>query len=285
MLTSNYVPHDSFSSVSYDYPGPVPYDYCKLGDNPSEVDKYLAEKSVPRVTVYKGDIERIKALPLENLGQPDKYEILLVPVGYTQVKEDQMKNIAGSLTKAYKDIGVQFLYLNISVPVGIERLEQVAFLSNEKEAEIILKKTGVDMTAYVINTDEYMGGGGRFPKFAGNHNATAYLSTHEIAHGLSLNDGYERFYGEKRLNGSELFLSIDGLRPSIKKAYEKIKPPVISTGNVCEKRPVFTFYSYGDVMDSFYWDSEFKKKMEDNWSPFNPLQIEIMNSYVNDSKK
>lgn len=256
------------------------YDYCKLYKTASDVDRYLAGEDIPTQIVCESDPEALKNLEFEEIGKPETYEILLAPVGYEENIDETMQYIIDNLNKSFQGIDVEFHYLHTSAPIGIERIERLAFLSDLNEAEYIQEKTGVNTIAFVINSDEYMGGGGKFPVFSGNSKTTIFLAVHEIGHNLSLNDGYNRYYGKNKLNGSELFLSIYELEPKVKKAYQKIKPPIIHTGNVCGVQPVFTFYQPGDVMDVTFWDSQLLKKLEEGWKPFNPLQVEIMNYYV-----
>lgn len=255
------------------------YDYCRTDKNSDSVSKYLAGKDVPTKKVFEGDLEKLKKLELESHGSADKYEILLVPVGYEYF--DRFERLIINLDDIFKGLNVHFSSLNQPVPVSIERVERYAFLTKIEEAEIIKEKTSADKLIFVLNVEDFMGSGGNNIIISGNSSSTLYLAAHETGHGLGLGDGYERYY--QKSNRSELFISIEELEPRVLEAYHKILPPINDTGNHCNGREVFTFYKPdSDLMDKSYNDEKLIDMIESGTPLFNPLQTEIMRSYAAD---
>ena len=97
---------------------------------------------MPTKKVFEGDLEKLKKLELKSFGSTDRYEILLVPVGYEQ-SPDRFERLIINLDNISKRLNVHFSSLDQSVPVSIERVERYAFLTKIEEVEIIKEKTSV----------------------------------------------------------------------------------------------------------------------------------------------
>ncbi|MDP3990294.1 MAG: M64 family metallopeptidase [archaeon] len=266
------------------------YDYCTLTDTSSTIDKLIAGKKVDKEIVFESDTEMIKYMGLgkENIRFPAKegYNILLIPVGYEEPNElDQsMGYLADVLTDAFKKVEVNFSYLDVSMPIGIEKIDRWASLTNKDEAnelkEIIKQFYPVDGLVIVLNHDQYLASGGDYPVFSGENSSGLYLAIHEVGHHLGLGDGYNRYYSPEELKGSELFLFSDKLEPRVKWAQTIVRPPIKFTGNYCICLPVYTFYGDDNIMNKYQSNRAILRLLKNDEPIFNPLQIEIMNRKV-----
>lgn len=266
------------------------HDYCTLTESSEPVDKLMAGEDVKKETVFEGYPETIKYFGLnkENIRFPaaNGYKILLVPVGYTEPNEldKSLGYLANILTGAYKGVDVEFSYLDTSMPIGIEKTGRWASVTDENELkelkEIIKHFYPVDGIVLVLNNNQYLGAGGDYPVFSGETFGALYLAIHEVGHHLGLGDGYRRYYNPEELNGSELFLFLDRLEPRVKSAQKVVKSPIKFTGNYCVCLPIYTFYGYDNIMNKYYRNQEIFQMLKNEESPFNPLQIEIMNRKI-----
>ena len=271
------------------------YDYCTITESSGSVDRLMAGENVKKETIFEGYPEAIKYFELskENIRFPARkgYKILLVPVGYNEPNEldRSLGYLASILTDAFRGVNVEFSYLDISMPIGIERIGRWVSVINENELkelkDIIKKSYPVDGIVLALNNSELMGAGGNYPVFSGETGETLYLAIHEVGHHLGLGDGYKRYYDPEELTGSELFLFRDQLNYWTNEAHNKVKPPIKFTGNYCVCLPVYTFYGDVNIMNKYYSNQEVLQLLKNGESPFNPLQIEIMNGKIKEVLK
>ena len=281
------------------------FDYCKITKDSDAVDKILATKLVPDNILFEGDLEAIEQLEInledivhadienitfDRLAIPETYNIIFVPIGYENEDkiEKRMEGIIDVVDSAYQGVSVDFSYLKFSVPVGVGNIERLPLILDYNEPNTLLDKIQMEYPAhtmmFVVNSNIHLGSAGRYGIMSGESMHPAYLSIHEAGHLLGLGDGYKRYYGKSRINGTELFTDIKKVSPITKRAYDLLLPDIVEVDGVCNGKQVHSFYENGtDIMDRFYSNYEVLRWVKNDQPLFNDMQIVIM-CYTIDKK-
>ncbi len=278
-------------------PTRTPYDYCIF--NPQDPDPFSAIAAgtpvpleVKALSISDMKAIRSSQLSMENIIYPErnnnKYHVLLIPIGYDNPAElkQQIEYLVGISTKIFKDINISFSYLDQSMPLGIQKIDRLLVPTDEKEADVLLEKIRefyrVDNAVIVFNTTDGLGACGNYAVVSGNDQYAASGLAHEQMHKLGFSDGYELFYGEGFAENTELFTSTQSLASLIKVAYDVISPTlrIVSSENVCNGQPVYTFNRYRNVMTSLFSDSELQELFANGENILTPMHVELANRRI-----
>lgn len=261
-------------------PAEQPFDYCRPASP-------AAENLLVPETLFPSDPAAIKSLLIApgdiveiSPPSPDKFSVVLVPVGYSDPAEikSRLGRLSRRLVKIYHDVNVSFAYLNTSIPVGVVAADKHRSVPDFQDSINTMRKIqaaypSVDRLFFILNTTDYLGVGGSFPAAAGENPQADALAAHELGHSLDLDDGYQDYYGPT-LATTELITSTDVITGALARAYLSLAPPppLVPTGGVCLGDPVFAFYAVpqDNIMIS----------INKSAIKFNPLQIELMNNYI-----
>ena len=247
----------------------------------------LANKPVQATAVFSNYnhgqtmeyMRNLQLLPEDFVGVKDhsKYNIVLIPVGYDDETKisDTMSSLIKEAKSAYSGVSaLNFLYYKKSLPLGVKRIDRLLMRADPEElgtlwTKGILTYLGSKVTpVLVVNSEEYMGGGGSGgADISGNNSKSVYLLNHELAHNLGLDDSYYRYYEPKSiLNSTEFFTSTKTISSNVKTIMNEIHPAISKTNYTCKGDPVFTFYGINTIMNSKVANS------------FTPMQKAIMNA-------
>ncbi len=154
---------------------------------------------------------------------------------------------------------LSFAYLNVPTSMNIDYEEgsDVLIIRDNREADEIAKNLGSqepDSIVFILNTDvRYRAKSFTFTEreqvdtvFVSNADQgyIDYSVLHELSHNFGLNEGYETFFLEIWLKGTELFLDINDLNDFTREAYNNLNQevPYEENGNTCFGAPVYEFY-------------------------------------------
>lgn len=234
-----------------------------------------------------------------NLGQivqvgaysESNYHVVFVGLGYPIEETQQI--LTSTILEVYgnfAEIQVDFAYAKNPILASLSGVGVQAQLSG-KDSKTLIRKVRemapADILVIVVNTDRDLGvtrfgtDGMNYIVLTGQRWDTWYAVTHEIAHGLGLNDGYNDHL-EDQIPGSELFFA-DEMPKYLSRAINELgyTPPVYEVGT-CKGRKLFRFWpQQGNIMSSYAPQGPFP------WgsNAFTPLQVVIMNQYVEDLRK
>ncbi|MBU0618769.1 hypothetical protein KKD62_00880 [Patescibacteria group bacterium] len=293
--------------------GIEPCDYCKwpdavadeaVGDGEAEEAGEAAEPEWAIASI--SDPETIRQIQpgLDNLvyvglagAEPAKEGVNYVLVGSgfeNQAELDaKMRFYTEMMNTIFKEVDINFYYLNLSVPIGVQHQGGLAEFSNLEETQLLFDKLNTlrqfnGMTV-MVDSDEYFGRGriaGLFSIAAVNEVYGLYLLIHETFHRWEITDRYLTFYD---FPASELFVLDDEynpiLFPWIQPIYEKLQPPIVFTGNYCGGQKVYTFYGYDsftafNIMGYVYEDKAILRKLYRGEPILNGMQIESIREAI-----
>lgn len=218
------------------------------------------------------------------------YHVVFVGMGYPIEETQQI--LTSTILEVYgnfAEVQVDFAYAKNPILASLSGVSVAAQLS-EKDSKTLIRKVRemapADILVIVVNTDRDLGvtrlgmDGMNYIVLTGQRWDTWYAVTHEIAHGLGLNDGYND-YLEDQIPGSELFFA-DEMPKYLSRAIDELgyTPPVYEVGT-CKGRKLFRFWpQQGNIMSSYAPQGPFP------WGSnvFTPLQVVIMNNYVDSLK-
>ena len=270
-----------------------PFDYCQLTEFSDNADEFMASGSGSPTELFQSDSEAIENLVVkpENIvgnpePDPNKYQVVLVPVGYAESPDSMLSDMIRKMSAVYKGINIEFSYLNFSVPIGLEHLERLLIPSNFKEALSVGFKIAetfpIDGIAFIVNSKKYLGGahGSRISFSSGNSEDSLQLTAHELSHTLSLENGNQQYYPKWQFPGSEFF-TMTSIRADIAKYLFLVEPEIVLADGVCNGQTVYTFYPHEfNLMKHFYSKKKMESRIASNGAFFTPLQIYIMNGYI-----
>lgn len=260
------------------------------------VNAYIAGTPMPPDVLATGNSNKLEDINIspESLIKREAnvssdYQVVLVPVGYDDTIVDfRMSQLADNLSLVFNGVNINFSYLNTSVPIQINHISRLLRFESQAEADSIFGKIdnvhNVDSVVFVVNSDMYGGSGGTTAIATGENEASLYLISHELSHGIHLDDGYQRYYREGNIPNGEFFFDAEELRvkdPIIDRAYSNLltQPPIVKVG-VCNGKPVWSFYGVKNIMNGYWSDDDIRKSIQEGGSMFTPLQIETMNEYI-----
>jgi len=284
-------------------PNASAWDYCKsITHESSSVDQAIAGTQIPPKIIYPDISKEIVSsfninsseIIISGTQDQNKLNFILFPLGYDNEElAVRMSQISDVLKLVFKGVNVDFVYLNKSVPLGVQSVDRLATLIDGAKFDQILNKAqvaaSVDKGLVVFKYPEHMGSCCP-PIISGNGAFSLATITHEVAHRLNLYDGYQKQFLPEEFPNEEVFTRVELLQPAVRRAYEKHKPQIVPTGNVCNGENVYRFsfgqdYDQNDVMRHIILrDEEFLNRVRQARPFFNPLQVDVMNEYIKGQK-
>jgi hypothetical protein len=216
------------------------------------------------------------------------FHFVVIGVGYTdEANEPKLREIVSGLEINFAQVNVDFAFVQSSLNVNLEHADQAVDFSNQEDLENLLAKIRteypVDSIIIAIETSLYLGTSDtrHFAMSSGSDPNSLLMATHETAHLLGLGDGYKAYYSDGMLPNNELFY-LDSMPRILSEALLKLDniPPMYDVGT-CKGKSLYTFYERsGNIM------SDYNPQGPNSWgdSLFTPLQIQIMNDYVDSLK-
>jgi len=297
----------TIATVALSLPAQEVYDYCKISEQSSLVDRALGNEEVVWSEITLGDKEGIRKqkIALEDILTYPKEEkinpcppggtvrIMLMPVGFEEIEiQESMEYAIKYLQSAYEGFKLDFVYVNKNIPIGIKNIERYSIISDNEELNLLDEKMNdilpTDKYIFVINSIEHMGSGSTGHAVLTYHKnelppaQPLYRFIHEVAHMLGLGDGYRRYYPEGRRNGTELFVNKEKLDTNVKKGMELFGVKVGAIENAtCQGNKIYRMYPDAwSIMRYSIADPDIVSMLEDNKSIFNPLQKYIMRDNI-----
>lgn len=280
-------------------------DLCLVQNDSGKLSRYLSGTPVPPDPLFNGNLEAVKAVQIiaENIISPEnpgwkRFHTVLVPVGFQNPNEipNPMENLINGLNFVYRDLPIDFSYLNINMPVNLGYTERLIRINNPKEVLEIEKKLErfypVDSVLLVANNydDDNSLGVGFFRDIPSatslSKKYNLYVAAHETAHCIGLYDAYIRTLFINGIPYTTFFRSIEemlAVYPLMRKAYENTYPPpkVIFTGYNCQGDPLYTFDDSPNIMsrdtEGNMWTNE---KMLNGEARFSPLQMNYIRELI-----
>jgi hypothetical protein len=231
--------------------------------------------------------EPLKVVRAENY-EDDNYHLVFVAAGYGDNGYGdayifgEMPELIWNISNNFSGINIDFAYVDSSVDADFKHVQQAVEFENEADQnklfDKIKKEYPVDGVVVLVNTPLFLGTkSDNFAILSGSDPNTKRIATHEVAHMLSLDDGYQFIYGKSYLPGSELFYA-DRMPSKLVKALEKMDVwPTMYKVGYCQGEAVYSFYESNNNQMRDYLPSETKSWGE---STFTPLQTIMMNDYV-----
>jgi len=289
------------------------FEYCKTNEDSDEVSRYIAGDSNIQPTILSPrdfhQNESVKEVPIqENLqtidnlvltkqsiipvtssNPTDRYQLLVVGVGYTDGYLDDLSENATLLAEIFSGMDiVDISYLNTPYVLSISHVQRYSFLSNDKDGDSLMTKVNeimpIDGILIVLNSKKYLGGKKNKYPVVVSYNNGLYLPIHELAHLFGLSDAENRYYIDSDFGGSELFRNSDELEHNVSRAVRVINPPIGDTGNVCDGKKVYRFYpGEFNIMGPLISDPIILNRLQRGLPLFNPLQQQIMRYFIADT--
>jgi hypothetical protein len=224
------------------------------------------------------------------------YEVVLVPVGYTNQEEFKVKmeDTLSYLDIVYDGLYVNFSYLDKSAPVGIHTQDNNGDISDYNEYDIVLGKlnevTRVNGVIFIVNSSfrsaTYVHGASIV---SGTSDNLGFTLAHEAGHHLGLHDAYEAYRPPNHIiESTELFTSTTMLTGVTQKAYRDLlaetngNVPLVKTGKVCNEWDIYRFYGGRNIMgggtDEDWSREHILKAKERGEFLLNPIQVQIINN-------
>ncbi len=293
-----------------------PYDYCPpITESSNVISKVLSGTPVPKeavvrpvqtpqknVDILKDEIDTFSVIAenikSENPVSASKVKAMIMPIGYSPEEiKTNIPKLVRFLDWAYEDIAIEFPYLDISVPLSVDHVQQLASFTDKAKAEKLIRKINrmspIDISVFVINTPQFLGttywgeeGKLSYALVSGQGASSKAATVHEIGHGLWLSDGYKDHSLAYQIPNEALFPNIESLPQYVKEAYLKQQPPIVATGGICSKYgenvPIFTFYNRDDdelniMKAKTSSDKQIEITLKEGKKVFDPVQIAIMN--------
>lgn len=294
------------------------FEFCVIHEGSRESDKAIAGTPVAGIPViieptpvatsstYSGDtmVEATIApsnendMPLlaskitvVNSGRfsENNWHFVFIGVGYGEGENgDALQKLIDETERHIRGVRVDFAYVEEPIDLDINHIDTQAQLASAFEASTLVGKIRmsypVDSLAVSVKTKDLIGTSDlqkRYIVLTGNIPASAFVATHEMGHQLGIADGYNAYFPPRALPNSELFY-IDEMPRNLARALKKLnqQPPMYLAGT-CNGRMVYTFY---ETANNIY--GNYSPSVPNSWgdSPFTPLQIQIMNDYIQSAK-
>lgn len=250
-----------------------------MTEQPQEIESATViseskDSVIPQLTITKSDIYK------EN-----NYHVAIVAAGFNS--NEEIESIMQNVESSFSKINIDFTYVNETVDLNFVRVAQAAVFQDPEIEDELTKKVrdaypDVDSVVVIVNTNDWIG----LSTFRLTvQSLDRYSIIHEIGHQIGMSDGYQDFYDPKSLialPNNELFF-LDSMPASLVKAIEELgHVPQAYLVGTCNGRDVYTFY---ESQNNIYGD--YSPNGNPSWgndSVFTPLQVIIMNNYI-ESKK
>ncbi len=230
---------------------------------------------------FQVDVVRMGEFKEEN------FHFVMVGVGYTnEENEAELRSIIEQVKGNFTNVNVDFAYLRVPVDIDFKHIMQQVVFSNDGDEDFLLKKIKsvypADSIVVGLNTNLYLGTShDKTAVFSSSDPIAAVIASHEMGHQLGLPDGYRAFYSKLRIPNTELFY-IDSIPRDLNEALKKLpeQPPMYLVGT-CDGKPLYSFYeSNNNPMRD--WNPTHPNSWGDTF--FTPLQIQIMNNFIQKNK-